>query len=311
MLADAPSDPQFGADPYISANKPPSILCTPILHQSKLVGLLYLENTLTKGAFTEDRIAVLNLLTVQSAISLENAALYQNLEQKVRERTKELQETNELLDAEKARTENLLLNILPAGIVDRLKKGETNIADSSSDVSVLFADISNFTKYAADRTPEEVVDLLNHVFNRFDALVAERGLEKIKTIGDAYMVVSGLPVPREDHAEAIALLAKEMQDSMASLSEQTGMNELGIRIGIHSGQVVAGVIGSSKFSYDIWGDTVNLAARMESHGKVGHIHITESFAELLKQQSSREWEYKERGHVDVKGKGQVRTFWIS
>ena len=310
VLSDAVIDGQFGGDPYIAQHKPPSILCLPILHQSKLVGILYLENTLTKGAFTTDRIAVLNLLTVQSAISLENAALYQNLELKVVERTKELQHTNELLATERERTERLLLNVLPVSIVDRLKRGETTIADRSAEVSVLFADIANFTHYASERSPEEVVTFLNGVFNTFDDLVTKYGLEKIKTIGDAYLVVSGIPEHRADHAEAIALLASEMQEAVPRIKDEYHIDHLGIRIGIHTGPVVAGVIGRSKFSYDLWGDTVNLAARMESHGRVGSIHVSDEFVKALLSQSTRPWSIEDRGHVDVKGKGHVKTFWL-
>lgn len=305
VLSHAPAHETFGDDQYIREAQPRSVLAVPVLHQSKLVGILYLENTLTNGAFTEDRIAILNLLTVQSAISLENAALYQNLEQKVEERTAELQEANALLNEERRKSEKLLLNILPSGIVERLKNGETTIADRSSDVSVLFADIANFTRLSSERSPEEVVSLLNNVFNTFDDLVDQAGLEKIKTIGDAYMVVSGLPDPREDHAYAIAELARNMQKAAPSFE-----GELGIRIGIHTGPVVAGVIGRSKFSYDIWGDTVNLAARMESHGSVGRIHVSSDFVDVLNKQSSGSWTVIERGNIEVKGKGKLKTYWI-
>ena len=311
VLAHAPSHETFGDDEYIREAQPRSVLAMPVLHQSKLVGILYLENTLTNGAFTEDRIAVLNLLTVQSAISLENAALYQNLEQKVEERTAELRKTNDLLDEERKKSEQLLLNVLPAGIVDRLKAGETTIADRSSDVSVLFADIANFTKLSSERSPEEVVKILNHVFDTFDELVENAGLEKIKTIGDAYMVVSGLPDPRADHAAALANLAKQMQAVMPEFAKELGVDTLGIRIGIHTGPVVAGVIGRSKFSYDIWGDTVNLAARMESHGRVGSIHVSDDFVKCLQDQSSDDWQIEERGQIDVKGKGHVTTYWLA
>jgi adenylate cyclase len=242
---------------------------------------------------------------------LENAALYANLEQKVEERTRELQLTNELLDAERDRTEKLLLNVLPAGIVERLKKGETTIADRTDDVSVLFADIANFTHYAATRSAEDVIQLLNNVFNTFDDLVTKYGVEKIKTIGDAYMVVSGVPHYRADHAEALALLAHDMHKAVPVIREQNSLPELGIRIGVHTGPVIAGVIGRSKFSFDLWGDTVNVAARMESHGRIGSIHASEDFVRSLQQQSQHQWLIEERGMVDVKGRGKVRTFWIN
>ena len=225
------------------------------------------------------------------------------------ERTLELQQTNALLETERERSERLLVNMLPPEIAHRLKQGETNIADHAPEVSVMFADIVNFTELSAARSPEDVVEILNAIFNMFDDEVADLGLEKIKTIGDAYMVVSGLPSAREDHATALATLAVRMQLHLPRLQSELGLDHLGLRIGIHSGPVVAGVIGRSKYSYDLWGDTVNVASRMESHGAEGAIHVSQDFVDALRS-PGHEWKIEQRGDIEVKGKGSLRTYWL-
>ena len=209
------------------------------------------------------------------------------------------------LDAEHVRSENLLLNVLPAPVAQRLKRSSDVIADGFESVTVLFADIVGFTPMSAALSPSEVVTLLNRVFTAFDQLVDAYGLEKIKTIGDAYMVAAGVPVPRDDHAEAIADLALEMKTELAKVREAIN-TPLDIRIGIDSGPVVAGVIGKRKFIYDLWGDTVNTASRMESHGTAGEIHVTERAWKLLRQSH----QLRERGVIEVKGKGQMRTYFL-
>jgi adenylate cyclase len=202
---------------------------------------------------------------------------------------------------EHARSESLLLNILPASISARLKDGQESIADGIPACSVLFADIVGFTELSARMQPEALVRLLNRVFSAFDDLCEKHGLEKIKTIGDAYMVASGLPTPRPDHAEAMAAMALDMRAAVAELGDG-----LGVRIGIHSGPVVAGVIGKRKFSYDVWGDTVNTASRMESHGLRDRIQVTGAFADLVRGN----YTVAPRGTVEVKGKGSMETFWL-
>jgi class 3 adenylate cyclase len=206
------------------------------------------------------------------------------------------------LTAEQALSERLLLNILPAPIATRLKNDERLIADAFDDVTVLFADIVNFSVFAATTPPEQVVAMLNEIFSDFDDLADKRGLEKIKTIGDAYMVVGGVPVPRPDHAAAVADMAIAMLDAVGRRS--AGPHPLSIRIGINSGSVVAGVIGTTKFSYDLWGDTVNTASRMESHGIVGKIQVTAETYSRLKD----EFEFDIRENVSVKGKGVMTTY---
>jgi class 3 adenylate cyclase len=209
------------------------------------------------------------------------------------------------LDLEREKSERLLLNILPASIAARLKETEGVIADGFSDVTVLFADIVDFTRRSERITPEQVVEVLNDLFSAFDQLARERGLEKIKTIGDAYMVVGGLPDPRPDHADAVAEMALAMRAEVAGRSDPSGQ-PLAIRIGIDTGPVVAGVIGTSRFSYDLWGDTVNTASRMESHGVPGCIQVTARTWERLRDH----YRFERRGPIQVKGKGEIVTYFL-
>ena len=203
-----------------------------------------------------------------------------------------------LIAAERERSERLLLNVLPEPIAERLKAGESPIADRASDVGVLFADIVGFTPLSETMRPEELVHVLDEVFTVFDGLVADHGLEKIKTIGDAYMVASGLLGGGSGHAEDLAEVALEMQAAIART------RPLEVRIGIDIGPVVAGVIGHQKFIYDLWGDTVNTAGRMESHGVPGAIQVTERAYLRL----APAFAFEERGVIDVKGKGPMRTY---
>jgi adenylate cyclase len=212
---------------------------------------------------------------------------------------------NRLLAAERARTEQLLLNVLPALIADRLKGSPGLIADRFDQATVIFADLVNFTGQSAASSPAEVVAVLDRVFTVFDELADRHGLEKIKTIGDAYMAAAGVRTPRRDHAEAVARMALDMIRKVEELKGQIAWN-LAIRIGIASGPVVAGVIGRHKFIYDLWGDTVNAASRMESPGAPAQIQVTEESARLLEGG----FRLEERGMVEVKGKGPMRTFWL-
>jgi adenylate cyclase len=210
------------------------------------------------------------------------------------------------LEAEQEKSEQLLLNILPEPVAQRLKQGDRVIADSFDDVTVLFADIINFTQLSSHLSPEELVDLLNQVFCQFDRLTEKHGLEKIKTIGDAYMVVGGLPRPRQDHVQAVAAIALDMLETIDQLNAQNG-HRLEIRIGINSGPVVAGVIGRKKFSYDLWGDTVNIASRMESQGLAGCIQVTQAVYDRLQDK----YLFEERGAVQIKGKGNMTTYLLT
>ena len=208
-----------------------------------------------------------------------------------------------LLEAEQERSERLLLNVLPAPIADQLRAGAMTIAESQPDVSVLFADIVGFTPLSGTMGAHELVDLLNEVFVRFDDLAEAAGLEKIKTIGDAYMVAGGLPMPRADHLSAVLDLALAMRDVITEIPAPHG-DHLRLRLGIDTGPVVAGVIGRRKFSYDLWGDTVNMASRMESQGVPGQIQVTERVARA----SHQEFDFELRRSIEIKGKGPMRTF---
>lgn len=201
--------------------------------------------------------------------------------------------------------ETLLLNILPGPIAEKLKGGPAVIAERFDEVTILFADVVGFTPLAASMEPERVVAMLNDVFTTFDELADLHGVEKIKTIGDAYMAVGGLPTPRPDHADAVADLALAMRDVIADLASSTG-HSIDFRIGLCSGPAVAGVIGLHKFAYDLWGDTVNVAARMESHGVPGSIQVAPSSRALLGDR----YDLVERGEVELKGKGTVTTWFL-
>jgi adenylate cyclase len=209
------------------------------------------------------------------------------------------------LRVEQAKAEDLLLNILPSSIAERLKAQTRPIADHFSSASILFADVVDFTPWSERLEPEEVVGHLDLLFTHFDGLAERYGLEKIKTIGDCYMVAAGVPTPRADHAHALALVALEM---LAALREDEELAQLGLelRIGINSGPVIAGVIGRKRFLYDLWGDAVNTASRMESHGTPGRIQITRATFDLL----ADEFECEPRGTIVVKGKGEIEAWYL-
>jgi PAS domain S-box-containing protein len=210
------------------------------------------------------------------------------------------------LRLEQEKSEKLLLNILPEAIATQLKHSSGTIAEQFEEVTILFADIVGFTPLSARLQPIELVNLLNHIFSQFDRLAERYDLEKIKTIGDAYMVVGGLPVPRANHAEAIAEMALEMQIAIAQFRYE--VNEaIEIRIGINTGSVVAGTIGIKKFIYDLWGDAVNVASRMESQGQPGKIQVTQDTYERLRDR----FEFEQRGAIAVKGKGEMITYWLT
>lgn len=220
------------------------------------------------------------------------------LEVKVTERTSELV-------AQTKKTESLMLNILPASIADRLKSGEEGISDSYQNATILFSDLVGFTKMSSGKSPENLVFLLNDLFKRFDIRAMSLGLEKIKTIGDAYMVVGGLPTKDEDHAVRVTKMALGMYEDLSEFNKEHDMN-LDMRIGINSGPVVAGVIGHSKFSYDLWGNTVNVASRMESTSIPGQIQVSPSTYEQIKNH----FEAKERELIECKGIGLIMTYFV-
>ncbi len=205
------------------------------------------------------------------------------------------------LEMERARSDRLLLNVLPEPIAERLKAGESTIADAADSVTVLFADIVGFTPLASGLSPQEVVGVLNRVFTTLDELCVRHSLEKIKTIGDEYMVVGGLPTPQPDHADLVAAFALDALVAVAALPDPLQM-----RIGMATGPVIAGVIGLSKFSYDLWGDTVNTASRMESHGVPGRIQVNDACREALRATCT----FETMGTVEIKGKGPMTTHFL-
>ncbi|MFV1921372.1 MAG: adenylate/guanylate cyclase domain-containing protein [Methylotenera sp.] len=209
------------------------------------------------------------------------------------------------LALEQARSEKLLLNVLPQSIANRLKDNDMRIADSHESVTVLFADIAGFTKLTASISATQLVDLLSQLFSRFDQLVEKNGLEKIKTIGDGYMVVGGAPNYLEDHAMVVTRLALEMFEALLDFNQST-LNSLQMRIGISTGPVVAGVIGTSKFAYDLWGDPVNMASRMEQTALTNTIQLSEASYALVKDR----FHFEARKQVQVKGKGKVNTYML-
>ncbi len=209
------------------------------------------------------------------------------------------------LALEQARSEKLLLNVLPQSIANRLKDNDMRIADSHESVTVLFADIAGFTKLTASISATQLVDMLSQLFSQFDQLAEKHGLEKIKTIGDGYMVVGGAPNHLDNHAVVVTKLAIEMFEVLSNFNEST-QNALQMRIGVSTGAVVAGVIGTSKFAYDLWGDTVNMASRMEQTAITNSIQLSEASYILVKDQ----FEFEIRKQVQVKGKGKINTYML-
>jgi adenylate cyclase len=238
------------------------------------------------------------LLTVVSAFAMVVAVAWYALRETRRARL--------AMEAEYERSERLLTNILPATIAQRLKDPSRNIiADKYDDASILFADIAGYTKRASDTTPSDLVRFLDRLYTDLDALVDRHGLEKVKTSGDSYMVVSGVPEPRDDHIEALACLALDMADAVADLKDPQG-RDVPLRIGLAAGPVVAGVVGARKFFYDVWGDAVNVAARMETTDVEGRIQVPNDVYERL----NHKFLFEERGEVEVKGKGVMTTWYL-
>ena len=247
---------------------------------------------------------------IQSAEEKAEIIAQQNtiLEQKVEERTAELKIKNELITNEKERSDELLLNILPFDIAQELKETGKSLARFYNEVTVLFTDFKDFTKISEQLSPQELVEEIDECFRAFDDIITAQGLEKIKTIGDAYMAVSGLPNQQYDNATKAVVAAKEIQNYMSNriIQRSNGVGLREIRIGIHTGAVVAGIVGHKKFAYDIWGDTVNTAARMEQNCEPGRINVSESTYQLIKNQFACE----HRGKIQAKNKGEVDMYYV-
>ena len=300
LIPDTRLDPR-----YICDDQPRlSELALPILLDDAVVGVIDSEHS-QADFFTDVHREILTTIASMTASRVHRALLddelhraHQELEHKIVERTRELSAAIE-------RSDSLLLNTLPAPIARRLQAGEHGIAERFDDVTVLFADIVGFTPLAAAMSPEALVRLLGRVFTEFDNLSDALGLEKIKTIGDAYMVVAGVPTPRPDHREAMAEMALGILRAIEHLNRVLGTH-LAVRLGMYSGSVVAGIIGARKFTYDLWGATVNIASRMESQGVSGRIHVHESTYLALREK----YRFERRGILEIKGIGAMPTYFL-
>ena len=337
VLDDANLILPYANDNYIFKNAVKSIVCIPLKHGKTSFAFLYLENRHLSGAFSKDRLEIIHIMATQTAISLQNAMLFDqtnrlneelkqevdfrkvieenlrinekrleeyniNLENKVNERTRDLQ-------IEKEKSDELLLNILPYDIAMELKEKGSADAKKFENVTVLFTDFEGFSQIAEEMNAVDLVSEIDYCFKEFDRIIQKHNIEKIKTIGDAYMAVGGLPLTNDSHPVDIVNAAIEILEFMEDhkkrkLAESKPVFE--IRIGIHSGNVVAGIVGFKKFAYDIWGDTVNVASRMESCGEIGKINISGTTYELVKDQ----FKCKYRGKIQAKNKGEIDMYFV-
>ncbi len=310
VLDNAIRDDRFGNSPYIKNKHPKSVLCLPVLHQGKVMGIIFLENNLIAAAFTSDRVEVVQLLSAQMAVSMENALWYRSLEEKVEERTRIISQQKEVIELEKQKSEKLLFNILPVTIAEELRDNGFATPKSFDSVTVLFTDFLGFTQVAAQITPKELIKTLNECFSAFDEIAIRHNLEPIKTIGDAYMCAGGVPDANLSHAADAVKAGLEIQAFARAWNQRrldNGEASLDLRVGIHTGPVVAGVVGIRKFAYDIWGDAVNVAARMESSGEAGKINISGGTYALVKDQ----FVCIHRGKIEAKNKGMIDMYFVS
>ncbi len=299
ILDDAIKSQLFGHDEFIQRHDCKSILCIPLMNMGRVQAVIYLSNDLTYGAFAENRVALLELLASQMAISIENAVFYNELENKVEARTNELY-------IEKKKSDDLLLNILPEVVAQELKQTGRTTPRSYEVATVMFTDFENFTLKSERLSPEELVSIIDSCFKKFDEIISRHNIEKIKTIGDAYLCVSGLPDTKDHNAVNVIKAAIEILEVIKEqkLNSDTGFFD--IRIGIHTGPLVAGVVGNKKFAYDIWGDTVNTAARLEQNSEANRINISQSTYELIKDKFKCSF----RGKQPAKNKGLIEMYFV-
>jgi histidine kinase len=291
---------EYSSLAYFASHKPLSVLIFPIMKQGELFGVLYLENYSNEGVFDSKRIGILNLISGQIAMMLDNAHLYKNMESLVKERT-------EVLETEKNQMLDLLKNIFPAEAIEELKATGKTTPQKLENITVMMADIKGFTKISEKLNPEELINLIDSYFRGFDEIIGKYGLEKIKTIGDAYMAIGGAGKTFSNGAEMMVHAALEMQEFMLA-KLPTGKEEAPVefRIGIHTGDVIAGIVGTKKLQYDIWGDTVNTAARMEQNSEASRVNISEA----TYQQVKNKFHFIYRGKIEAKNKGNLDMYFV-
>jgi len=302
LIDDALLSTQFQRDEYLTKNEVRSVLCVPIINHGDTVAIMYVENNSAACVFTKERLHLTEILTSQAAISIENAKLYNTLEQKVLDRTEQLNE-------EKKKSDNLLKNILPSEIITELHENGVVNAKLFEQATVLFSDFKDFTKICQLLSPTELVELIDLYFSSFDDIMTKYKIEKIKTVGDAYLAAGGLPIPSKGDPKTVVKAAIEMMDVVNKIRDEhkeIGKQFFEIRIGIHTGPVIAGIVGKSKFAYDIWGDSVNIAARMEQNGEPGKINVSGSTHSLIKD----EYSCLHRGKIQAKNKGEIDMYFV-
>lgn len=283
----------------ISGNDIGSIICIPLFMHNKNVGAIAVSSS-TVNVYNHYHVDFIRTIGSYMAVALDNSNVYE-----------QLNSNKNIIEKEKTKSDNLLLNILPAEIAEELKqKGEAE-AKSFDNVSVLFTDFKQFTKTSEQLTARELVSELNHCFKAFDEICEKHEIEKIKTIGDSFMAAGGIPIPSTDSVKNTVLAGIAMADFISHrIAERQKENKLpfSMRVGIHTGPVVAGIVGVKKFQYDIWGDTVNLASRMESNGTEGMVNISQKTYDLLKTDNNFKFEH--RGKVEAKGKGEIDMYYV-
>ncbi|MEM6269730.1 MAG: adenylate/guanylate cyclase domain-containing protein [Bacteroidota bacterium] len=294
----------FANDPYFAIQKPQSLLCHPVLYQGDPIALIYLESKQVSQSFDAERRELIALLSGQIGISLQNALLYEELEDKVRARTATVEQQKVEIEREKRKSDALLRNILPERVARELKESGRTPPRHYEQVSILFSDIVGFTQFAEERSPAVLVRDLDRYFSAVDEIMERHGLEKIKTIGDAYLCVGGLAPEAKDPHAATVRAGLAMLGLVADLRAE-GL-DLQIRVGIHTGPVVAGVVGTKKFAYDIWGDAVNIAARMEAAGAPGKVNVSQPTYELVRDR----FVTTGRGAVEAKHKGEMQMYFV-
>jgi predicted ATPase/class 3 adenylate cyclase len=299
ILNNAAQIPEYSNSKYFENHKPKSLICFPVLKQGEIFGVLYLENERNESVFDEKKINLLHVISSQIAVLLDNAFLYQNMESRVLERT-------EALEAEKGITEQMLENILPKAAIEELKRTGKTTAKKFDHITVLMADIKGFTNITEKLTPEELIGKIDFYFRSFDDIMMKYGLEKIKTIGDAYMAAGGLDGNKDAGAINMIAAALDMQKVMKENNNVAEEDKLELRIGIHTGTVIAGVVGFKKFQYDMWGDTVNIAARMEQQSEPGRVNVSTETYERTKAKAV----FTYRGKIEAKNKGPMDMYFV-